>query len=252
MGLALFLVCVALAFGRSSTHVLTAGQPVHLDGFAPDLSGRRALLGPGVAVALGFAGVLGGRSFPLLLPAGMACILLALGLLARREERDWGEGLVADLGQYAPTAAAIAGWLLTWLTAWSLGPDAREAAAWSGACGVLGAAYFLAGASKIAAGGLGWARPSGLGLVLLERSHRGSPWQRRLRRALAHQPVLTGAGAAGALLVELAAPVFWVPELRLGYAVAAAAMQFSFWFVLGFFELEWFLLLPALALLSVG
>ncbi len=243
-GALLLAVCIALAFVRSATHLATVGHPVHLDGFRPEARHWRRLVLP-------TAGIVGAAAaLAVSLPLAMGLAFVTLTGLALREAADWGRGLVPSLGQYGPTAAALGGWLVAWLVAGSQPTDARLDAAWAAACGVLGGAYLLAGVSKVQQAGWAWVRPQHLGLVLLERSHRGAPWQRRARRWMAHQPALCAAGAGLALLIELAGPAFCVPELRLPYAAAAGAMQLGFALLLGFWEIEWLLLLPALALLA--
>jgi len=247
MALALLWLCALLAFVRSATHLATVGQPVHLDGFRP----LRALAGRArVPMVLFLVGSLLQGVWPQQPVAGLALVFIALVALARQEARDWDSGVVAELGQYGPTAAALLGFLVTYTMALLHVPEAALEAGWQGACGVVGGAYFLAGVSKVREAGLRWLHPSHLALILLERSHRGAPWQRALRRRLANTPVLCAAGAGLALAIELAGPAFWVPEFRMPYAVAAGAMQVGFALILGFWELEWILLLPALALLA--
>ncbi len=242
--------CVVLSFMTSAVKAAGAGQPIYRDALEPGLlRGRIAatyvVLGVPLVAAAGALAVRG-ASVPVVI-----AILVLLLAAQRVEMAQWPDGVIVDLGRYMPTAAALTAWLVvTLLVGEGASPEVRDAAAWEAACGVVGAAYFLAGVTKVHEAGWRWVRWSNVGLLLIERSTTGSRWQRRLRRWLSGRRGLVVAGATFALAAELAAPCFWIPECRLAFVVAATGLQASIWFVLGYAQPEWILVVPAVALMA--
>lgn len=118
------------------------------------------------------------------------------------------------------------------------------------ACGVVGAAFFVAALAKLRAAGLGWAAPASHVLLVYERRESVLAPLTALREWLVAHPALVGAGALGSLLVELAGPLFVWPRARVAWAIAAAAMFASFAVVLGVVQITWGALPLALALLA--
>jgi len=205
-----------------------------------------------IAGALGLAIVpplilFGADRFPV---ASAVWILGILIVIRRLEIAQWPDNIVVDLGRYVPAAACLSAWLVVQLLLWGEDVAVRERIGWNAAVGVMGAAYTMAGVTKVREAGFRWARPSNIALLLFERSYSGPRWQRALRRFLAARPLLCGAGATVALWIELLAWGIVVPELRAPVVVAATGLQASITLTLGYFEPEWIAALIAVVLLA--
>lgn len=182
-------------------------------------------------------------------PSAVA-ILGILIAIRRLEIAQWPNNIVVDLGRYVPAAACLSAWLVVQLLLRGHEAAVRERIGWNAAVGVMGAAYTMAGVTKVREAGFRWARPSNIALLLYERSWSGPQWQRALRRALASRPVLCGLGATAALWLELMAWLVVVPDLRWAIVGAATGLQVSITVTLGYFEPEWIAVFIAVALLA--
>ena len=111
------------------------------------------------------------------------------------------------------------------------------------ALAVVGCVYFLTGAQKLVHTGPSWALGDTMAWILRQGS---SPFGDDLTRLVADQPVLTRALAAGALLLELTAPVWLAVRVtRIPFAVAVATMHASIWVFLGLDYSAWVLTVAA-------
>jgi len=249
LGWFLLGVCLAFSFSTSVVKGLLADEPMYRETPARQLL-RRELVAPFLLLA-----VLLGLGFWSFCTAqgdvtGVLTILVALGLAERIERSQWPDGMVVDLGRYFPTGAALATWLVVYLLLGSSPEQDRQRCAWEAACGTIGTSYLLAGVTKVHEAGWRWTRWSNVGLLLIERSTTGAPWQRRLRRWLAGKPRLVVAGANFALWGELLGPLLWFEETRWLYVGLATALQLSIFVTLGYLEIEWILVVPAVVLLA--
>jgi len=134
---------------------------------------------------------------------------------------------------------ALTGWLGARLLR---RPDlARDAAA-----GMVGAAYFTSGLSKLMGSGLGFARGSTVALLMAERAEPGTLLG-SVREALVQSPVLMASFAGGALLIELCGLAMIVPRLRGGYAVLAILLHTGIAVAMGYVYFPWALTVVAVA-----
>ena len=127
------------------------------------------------------------------------------------------------------------------------------AAGWEAACGVIAAAYGLAGLDKAReSGAAAWTEARNTALLIAERSYAGPMWLQRLRQAAARTPWLCRITALYGFYGEFAASLFVFPPARWPVALAMTAMQAGIILFLGYVEMEWILLMLALALTSAG
>jgi hypothetical protein len=114
------------------------------------------------------------------------------------------------------------------------------------ALAVVGVVYFLTGAQKLRHSGPAWAFGENMEWVLLQGT---SPFGPALTHAIADTPVLPQLLAAGALMLELTAPLLLlVRRTRLLFALAVAAMHGSIWVCLGIDYSAWVATVAAVAL----
>lgn len=113
------------------------------------------------------------------------------------------------------------------------------------ALAVIGTVYFLTGAQKLRHSGLEWVLGDNMAWVLRQGT---SPFGAGLTQAVADHALLPHALAAGALALELAAPVLLaVRRTRALFALTAAVMHTSIWAFLGLDYSAWVLTVAAVA-----
>ena len=250
IGPLLFGGCLALSWINSLTHIASAHRPIYSRAdfclawrWDPSTKTAAALsVFFFIACAVFARGIRPGIS-------GLAVFAL-LAAIRRIEISQWPDRIVVDLGKYVPTAAGLFGYLTAfWLMWWR--PSQRAACAWAAACGVAAASYALAGWSKHLTPN--WASGKHIGLLIAERSCRGHGWARALRRGVSSRLAVCGWFATLAVWGEVIAGVlFLLPAMRVGVAIAMAALQAGIFILLGYAELEWVLLLFALSWASKG
>ncbi len=154
-----------------------------------------------------------------------------------------------------PTAAALSGYVVV-----SAGleltntftPGEREHLAWEASCGIIAAAYVLAAVAKHEQSGWRWARADNVALLVAERAYGGVRWLFGFRMWAVSSPFTCGILAKGSMFVEAAGLMFLVPALRWPFAGIATCLQLGIIVLLGYFEIEWILLIIALAMTGVG
>jgi hypothetical protein len=252
-GAALFAVCLVHSWANSATHVLYPHEQIYSSGFS--LLTRRPT-GLGLAVTL--------LGTPLFIyacwaffsaPHPLVWAGLLLGMMAgvrQLERRVWHDDIVVKLGKYVPAAAALLGHSVARgaLLLLDRPPAEAEAAGWEAACGVLGGAFFLAGLAKLRESGFDWVRARHQALLIAERAYSGAPALRWLRRRVAATPWLCLAAGLYGFYGEFLGLLFAFSWARWPVAVFSVALQIGITVLLGYVELEWLLILIALALLS--
>jgi len=121
------------------------------------------------------------------------------------------------------------------------------------AAGVLGAALFLAAASKIWASGGAWVGGAIHCVTIYEHDllSPGSIWS-PLRQVVVTQPWICSAGAVGVLVVEFGAVAMFFPKLRKVFAVTVVWLFVSLHVFYGIEELSWTALTVGLAWSHLG
>lgn len=110
----------------------------------------------------------------------------------------------------------------------------------------LAVVYFLTGYQKLRHTGISWAFSDNMSWVIRQGS---SPFGEAFGRSIAQHAWLTQAMAAGALALELAAPVLLaVRRLRVWFALGATVMHTSIWMFLGLDYYGWVLTVWAVVL----
>lgn len=179
------------------------------------------------------------------LPVAIA-ILISLVAMRRRAIRAWDEDYVVALGKYVPSAAALSGYLV----GKTIGGD--EAIGWEAAAGVLGAAYVLAAVAKHEQSGWRWGRATNAALLVAERAYGGAPSLFELRMWVVRSPRLCGAVAKASMAIEAAGVLYFVSSLRWAFTGVASALQLGIIVLLGYFEIEWILVIIAVTLTSTS
>jgi hypothetical protein len=114
------------------------------------------------------------------------------------------------------------------------------------ALAVVGVVYFLTGAQKLRHSGPAWAFGENMEWVLRQGT---SPFGSGLTHAIADTPALPQLLAAGALLLELTAPLLLlVRQMRILFALAVALMHGSIWACLGIDYGAWVATVAAVSL----
>ncbi len=253
VGHAIFAVGLALSSTNSALHVLLADRPVYAGSprmFRGPLP--RGRLWSVLGASGGFAGLI------VLFLSGLAPEWVALGVLMalmairRVEIAQWHDDVVVRLGKYVPAGACLSGWLVADVALIASGvpvADARRLA-WNAGCGVMAGAYVLAAITKVRTSGLSWVRAERQALLIAERAFWGPPLVRGLRLAIARSRSWSTLAGLFGLGVELAALAFVVPEARVPVAAAVIALHLGFMALLGYFEIEWLVVLVALLFLG--
>lgn len=252
LGRWLFALCLVASFYNHLRNVLTA------DRIAYD---RRAAFGwrdvrdpnrlpwvlagvPFVALAAAFAA----RWHEVVSGIALLALLIAV---RRRAIATWGEDYVVGLGKYVPSAAALVAYLAASNLAGATSLRAhREAIGWEAACGVLAAAYVLAAFAKHEQSGWRWAKSDNVALLVAERAHGGARSLFALRMWAAESPRLCGALAKASMFVEAAGVAYLVSWLRWPFTGIATLLQLGIVVLLGYFEVEWIVVMVAVSLMS--
>jgi hypothetical protein len=254
LSMVLFAVSLLLSWLNSATHVLHAEKLVYnrwitLLGERPG-NRRWIVLGLLTLVYLGLLlafCVDVGRQ-----PAGW--LMLGLMMLIRGWEiRQWNREVVVGLGKYVPAGASLLGFLVGSLLVGWLRPEWNaDAAGWDAAAGVLAACWGLAAFAKLRESGLRWTSAANVAVLVRERSYMAPRPIARLRRAVSKLPWLCMAAAYVGFWGEAAGMLFIFPVLRWPVAIASALFQLGITILLGYWELEWIVIMLAVAGLSAG
>jgi hypothetical protein len=195
--------------------------------------------------ALYLGAVLG---FALARSAGRSAVVafLSFAFLSFHETSQW-PGDVGTRHAGRLVLASLLGWLLAYLATHRQSPASRAASAHHAACGVAAAGYVLCGITKLHLSGIGWIDGGNLALLIAERSGDGPLWLQSVRAWVATMEVLPSVLAAAGLTFELCGVAFLWPRARRAYAIAGALFQLGVVLLLGYFVMEWVILLVALA-----
>lgn len=252
-GVVLFALGLAISWINSSLHVALTERPVYA-GSPRMFRGPvgRARLVPLLLASAGFVGLLVLfvlRVQPELVAVGL---LTALVLIRRVEIAQWHDDIVVRLGKYVPAGACLSGWLAADVVLQLTGRSAAEARAlgWNASCGVMAGAYVLAGLVKLRKSGLGWVRADRQALLVAERAFAGPRWMRSLRLSVVRSKTVSLCAGLFGLGVELAALGLVYPPARIPVAAAVVALHGGFMLLLGYFEVEWLVVLAAIVLLA--
>lgn len=252
MTLGLFGICMLLSWGMTASHLLSRGAMIYTDG------PLRAFQKPGVprtlALVAGTLAVLGCVVGFVLHQATWAGVgfLVLIGAFRQWERSQWQGDKVVELGKYVPTATVLLGFLVGRGVADLAGAEDPAHIGWQVACGAMGSTFTLAALSKWKEAGAAWFTGHGLQLLISERAFLVPQPVRGLRAWFGASPRLCTAMSAGAFLLEAFGFLFCVPQLRWAFFAAGATMLVGFWALLGYWEVEWGLVLLALTLLSLG
>jgi hypothetical protein len=180
-------------------------------------------------------------------------LYLVVGSLYRQWERaQWQGDIVVEFGKYAPAAATLLGYLVGSGIATLTEHSDPEWAGWQAACGVLGACFTLSAFSKWQEARWRWFQGTGVQLLIAERALLVRGWRRRLRERVARSVAFTTFMSGGAFSLELLGFVFVIPELRVPFWIGGVGMLAGFFLFLGYFEIQWLLVLTAMTLLGMG
>ncbi|MBK7579461.1 MAG: hypothetical protein IPI67_04565 [Myxococcales bacterium] len=253
LGHALLALGLLLSWTNSSLHVLLADRPLYA-GSTRMFRGpvpRRRLLAVSTA-SLGFAGLVALFLSQVQPESAAGAILLALALIRRVEIAQWHEDIVVRLGKYLPAGACLAAWLVADLTLAVSGTPFGEARqlAWNAACGVMAGAHVLAAFTKLRLSGLAWMRADRQALLIAERAFAGPRILRALRLAVVRSRTVSLAAGVFGLVTEALAIFFIFPGARLPVLTAVIALHLGFMLLLGYFEIEWIVVLVAVVLLA--
>lgn len=253
IGSVLFGICLLHSWANSSTHVLYPHEAVYSGG--PSMFLRSASK-RGLAVV--------GATTPVFLLATVAFCMgtrpllsgaVLLGLMAgirQLERRMWHDEIVVKLGKYVPAAAALLGYVVARGIAELTGQtdEVANAAGWEAGCGVMGGAFFLAGLAKLRESGMSWSKARNQAILIVERSYSGPMPVRALRKWVAASPTLCLAAGLYGFYGEFLGLLFAVSWARWPIAIFSVLLQIGITVLLGYIELEWMLIMVALALLS--
>jgi hypothetical protein len=186
--------------------------------------------------------------------AAALLILAALASIRRVEIGRWPGDLVVRLGKYAPSAACLLAWLVGKLALGALGWSQASARvlAWNASCGVMAAAYFLAGIAKYREAGIGWMNPQHQALLVAERAFAGPAVLRRMRLFIVRSRVMSRSMGIAGFVGEFAAAAFVFPAARPAVLALIFSLHLGFVLLLGYFEPEWLAVMLAVTLLASG
>ncbi len=253
LGLWLFAGGLVLSWANSALHVALPDRPLYAMS-ARMFKGRVSTLR---LVTLGLASVGFVGLIALFLkqasPEWVALVILLVLLGIRRLEIiQWPDNIVVKLGKYVPSAACLLAWLIASVTLRWTGKPVEDARAlgWQAACGVMAGAYVLAAIAKLRQSGFSWAHPRYQALLVAERAFAGPRWLRAVRlQAARSKAASTVIGFVG-LFAEFLAVLFIVPAARPWVIALVIALHLGFILLLGYFEIEWILVLVAVATLA--
>ncbi|GIJ00207.1 hypothetical protein CLV28_1923 [Sediminihabitans luteus] len=113
------------------------------------------------------------------------------------------------------------------------------------ALAVIAVVYLFCGVQKLRVSGISWVTSDNMRWVMLQGT---SPFGDGFTHAVANLPLLPSLLAAGALLLELSAPVWLAVRVaRIPFAVSVAVMHTSIWAFLGLDYSAWVLTVAAVA-----
>ena len=241
----LFGLCLFMSWLNAALHIVNAESMPYTRGmsFRALFDGKRGLLLAGTVAYLVLVGFWTAGIQPAWTGLAIVC---AIGLIQALEAAQWPGDTVVRLGKYSPSGSALAGYVVAYFIAQHMGL-APDEAGWEAACGVMGAAWFLAGLKKWVRSGSRWFWGQTTGLMLLERAYMGPKVIRSLRIGLVSSPfTLKFIGVIG-LAVELAGIAMCVPDLRWAFTAMVVVLLGLTAVVLGYTEPEWMLVLIALS-----
>jgi hypothetical protein len=253
IGLLVFGACMLLSWTQTVLHLIDPGRMNYTQG--PGLPmhsvplSRIAILGMGTIVVVGVTGAFVFQTYPLV---AALIYLVVLAVYRQWEKVQWEGDIVVKLGKYVPAAAALLGYVLGCGIAILIDYEDPYWAGWEVACGFMGACYSLAGVAKWLKVGSKWFDGIGMQMLIYERSLLSRGLLKRIRERSGRSWRLCAGLTGGGFLVELFGFMYIFPSLRLLYLGLAAPMVVGFFVFLGYFELEWALVLIALTLLSAG
>lgn len=249
-----FAVGIMLSWINSATHVALPDRPLYMRS-RRIFKGRATLaktllLGAGTLSMLTLVGFFLTRRFPEATAFGIIALMI---VIRRFEIRQWPGDIVVRLGKYVPAGAALTAWLVTQPISRAFGVSAERAhgLGWHASCGVLAGAYVLAAIAKLRESGWVWMHPRYQALLIAERAYYGPPALRGLRSWIASgKRSSTVVGVVG-LFGEIVAIAFVVPALRVPILAFVLLLNFGFWVLLGYLELEWMVVFVGITLLSM-
>lgn len=201
-----------------------------------------------VAATLVFLGLLvqfSRRKAPVVTASAMAA-MLALGAHIQASQRP---GNINENHSVVMPGAMLVAWALgAWWARRRGGGDAeQDHVGYEAACGVVGAAYTMAGVHKVIGSGWAWATPTNLQAHILIHAPDGLPALLPFRLALAEIPWLTGFFGVGTLLIECSFFLFAVPKLRVPWAVFVACMHIGIGVILDLHHYDYMLIALGMA-----
>lgn len=253
LGFWLFAVALCLSWANSAIHVALSDRPMYIRSIRifQNLTQIKRIVCL-LVLSLGYLALVGlflvGWHRP-----WIALVILGVLLSIRRFEiAQWPGDIVVRLGKYVPAAACLLAWLVSSsVLAW-LGHERvrAEALGWDAACGVMAGAHVLAGIAKVRESGWVWLLPKYQSLLVAERAYVGPRILRGLRWSIASSKTASLVVGATGFSVELLAGLFVVPELRPFLLGVILLLYTGFLVLLGYFEIEWMLVLTAITLLA--
>ena len=246
----LFSFCMLLSWGMTLSHLVARGAPIYTEG--PLAVARQPGPVRAAMLTLGTLAILACAVGFGLHQADWAGIgfLVVLGVFRQWERSQWQDDIVVQLGKYVPTATVLVGFLGGRGVARWMGLDEPDDVGWNVACGAMGSTFTLAALSKWKEAGAAWFQGHGLQLLISERAFLVPQPIQGVRAWFGASPRLCTAMSAGAFLLEAFGFLFCVPQLRWAFFAGAATMLLGFWILLGYWEIEWGLVVLALVLLS--
>lgn len=208
----------------------------------PPLSAEAWLLGPSwalmTALAAAFALSAGGRNRR----AGLwSALAFALVFLAWEGALRW-HGQDRDQAYIVPIAALFA-YACAGLAA-RPGADADEAG-WDAACAVIGAAYVMAGLTKLWRSGPAWLDPSGIQVNIASQVPSCTGLLKTAREWMSHSSGFARFSAAATVVLELGGTAMIWPRLRRGYVTALFGLHVMIFLGMGIAWPEQSILLAA-------
>lgn len=253
VGIWLFTLALLLSWINSALHVALPDRPLYamsLNMFREKASVRRLAW-----VALASVGYL---SLLVLFLLGnrrewvAGAILIVLLGIRRLEIMQWDDDIVVRLGKYVPSAACLLGWLVTSVVLQLSGKsaDAAHALGWQAACGVYAGAHVLAAIAKVRQSGFVWVHPRYQALLVAERAFAGPKLIRSIRLGVARSKSASSVVGIMGFASECLAGLFVIPDARIVVVALVLLLHLGFMVLLGYFELEWIVVLLAVFALA--
>ena len=263
IGRLLFGLCLMLSWLNSIVHIVQAKEMIYSRGMRLHWSLPTA----NILLTLGFASLIF-SGFTLYfvqtvsenlwyqnLEFWQGSAIIALIYWIRHWEISlWRDNIVRDLGKYSPSGTCLFGYLIALVLHPYLPSEMQSTPQRMGveiACGILGAAWFLAGWKKLEYSGIKWISDKNVGLLLAERSYLGPKILRQMRRFVISQSWLLWIIGFLGVLLELIGPIYCFSDFRIAYAIIINGLLISTGILMGYWEPEWMLSIVALTLLSI-